>query len=74
VNIVGLVTLVALKGLNLDQLRDEGIRGRVISSAVGLVAGLADVVTTLAALEALESIDTKTRALESSGPRLKLTI
>jgi len=75
VNIIGLVMLAALTGLTIDQLRDEGVRGRVISSAVGLVAGLADVVTTLAALEALESPDMteKDKALDE-GFKFRLAI
>jgi hypothetical protein len=69
----GIILDAAIRTLTPDQLRNQDVRGRVVQAAVGLVTGLWDVVTTLGALEALETVNTKEQAL-SDGMRLRLVV
>ena len=71
--VLGLVLEAAILNLSFDQLRDDDVRGRLISGALGLVAGFADVVTTLAALDLLVNLDLAEAGL-SDGLRLRLSI
>lgn len=70
--LLGLVLEAAIMNVSLDLLRDVDARDRVLTAGLGLVAGLADVITTLSALDALAALDPYESL--SDGLRLRLAI